>query len=38
MEAILHEDLTPTIICESAGTMSDDALTMKQYYERIRAK
>jgi deoxyribonuclease-4 len=38
MEAILREDLTPTIICESAGTMSDDALTMKQCYERIRAK
>ena len=34
MEAIAREKLTPTIICESDGTMSDDALTMKRYYER----
>ena len=33
MEAIADDDLAPTIICESAGTMSDDALTMKKYYE-----
>ena len=33
MEAIARERLTPTVICESDGTMSDDALTMKRYYE-----
>ena len=33
MDAIVRENLTPTIICESDGTMSDDALTMKRYYE-----
>ena len=33
MDAIARENLTPTIICESDGTMSDDALTMKRYYE-----
>lgn len=32
MEAIVREALYPRIICESAGTMSDDALTMKKYY------
>ena len=32
MDAIARENLTPTIICESDGTMSDDALTMKRYY------
>ena len=32
-EAIASEGLTPTIICESAGTQSDDALEMKKYYE-----
>ena len=33
MDALAREKLTPTIICESDGTMSDDALTMKRYYE-----
>lgn len=33
IDAIALENLTPTIICESDGTMSDDALTMKRYYE-----
>ena len=33
MDAIARANLTPTIICESDGTMSDDALTMKRYYE-----
>ena len=32
MEAIAKNSLTPTIISESAGTQSDDALTMKKYY------
>ncbi len=35
MEAIVKNGLTPTIISESAGTQSDDALTMKKYYEEI---
>ena len=33
MEVIARDRLTPTVICESDGTMSDDALTMKRYYE-----
>ena len=33
METIARDGLTPTVICESDGTMSDDALTMKRYYE-----
>ena len=33
-EAIAKEGLTPTIICESAGTQSDDALMMKKTYMR----
>ena len=37
MECIYAEGVTPVIICESAGTMSDDALQMKTYYERIRS-
>ena len=32
MEALYLEKLTPTIICESAGTQSDDALAMKNKY------
>lgn len=35
MEAIAKNSLSPTIISESAGTQSDDALTMKKYYEGI---
>lgn len=31
-EALAKEKLTPTIICESAGTQSDDALAMKKSY------
>ncbi len=38
MEAIAKDGLTPTIICESAGTMSDDALTMKRSYEGMLRK
>lgn len=33
-EAIVSLGVSPTIICESAGTQSDDALTMKTIYER----
>jgi deoxyribonuclease-4 len=35
VEAIVKHSLTPTVICESAGTQSDDALAMKKYYEEI---
>ena len=35
VEAIAKNSLTPTIICESAGTQSDDALTMKKYYMEL---
>ena len=36
VEAISKNGLTPTIISESAGTQSDDALAMKKYYMEIR--
>lgn len=36
IEAIVKNSLTPTIISESAGTQSDDALSMKKYYEEIK--
>lgn len=32
IDAIAKHSLSPTIICESAGTQSDDALAMKKYY------
>jgi deoxyribonuclease-4 len=32
VEAIIRDGLTPTIICESDGTMPEDALKMKKYY------
>ena len=32
MEAIYREKLTPTLISESAGTQSEDALAMKKHY------
>ena len=35
VETIASKGLTPTIICESAGTQSDDALSMKKYYEEL---
>jgi deoxyribonuclease-4 len=35
MEVIHSNKLTPTIICESAGTQSDDALKMKKYYMEL---
>ncbi len=34
---IVKRRLTPTIICESAGTQSDDALKMKQYYLKLKS-
>ena len=33
--ALYKSGLTPTIICESAGTQSDDALAMKKYYDSL---
>lgn len=35
MNVIAKNNLSPTIICESAGTQSDDALAMKTYYKSI---
>ncbi len=32
VEAIIKGGLSPTIICESSGTQSDDALLMKKYF------
>ncbi len=32
VRVLKREGLTPTIICESAGTQAEDALAMKQYY------
>ena len=32
VDAIASHGLSPTLICESAGTQSDDALAMKKYY------
>lgn len=32
MEAIIREGVCPRIICESDGTMAEDALTMKKYW------
>ncbi len=33
IEAIVKESVAPRIICESAGTMAEDALAMKKYWE-----
>ena len=35
VEAIVKGKLSPTVICESAGTQSDDALTMKKLYQSM---
>ena len=35
VDVIYKNNLSPTIICESAGTQSDDALAMKKYYEEL---
>ena len=34
-ELIYRKNLTPVIICESAGTQGIDALYMKECYERM---
>lgn len=36
IETIYKNNLSPTIICESSGTQSDDALAMKKYYQEIQ--
>lgn len=36
MELIARKGLSPVIICESAGTQTEDALTMKKYYISIK--
>ncbi len=36
MELLAKRNLTPTIICESCGTQTEDALTMKNYYNSIK--
>lgn len=36
IETIYKHGLSPTIICESAGTQSDDALAMKKHYQEIQ--
>lgn len=37
VDVIAKNNLSPTIICESAGTQSDDSLSMKKYYlEKIK--
>lgn len=35
MEAIVKDNLSPRIICESDGTMPEDALEMKKYYIQL---
>ncbi len=35
IEVIVNNNLTPTIICESCGTQSNDALAMKKYYMEL---
>ena len=38
MEVLAEEKLYPTIICESAGTQSEDAYAMKEYYYSLRSR
>lgn len=38
IEAIVKENVTPRIICESDDTMAEDALAMKNYYNSIKEK
>ena len=35
MRVLRREGLTPTIICESAGTQAEDAFMMKEYYKSL---
>ena len=36
MEIVAKKDLSPTFVCESAGTQAEDALTMKNYYWSVK--
>lgn len=36
MEELIKRDMSPTVICESAGTQTDDAKTMKNYYDALK--
>ena len=38
MEAIYRDKLAPCIICESSGTMAEDALAMKNEYLRLKGE
>ena len=31
----ISRDMSPTVICESAGTQTDDSVTMMKYYEAL---
>ena len=35
-EAIVKEGVCPRIICESAGTMAEDALAMKRMWQAVK--
>ena len=35
VEAIIRAGISPTVICESAGTQSDDSLAMMKYYKEL---
>ncbi|MBQ9087062.1 MAG: TIM barrel protein [Clostridia bacterium] len=37
-EAIVRENVSPRIICESAGTMAEDALAMKTMWQRAKGE
>ena len=36
MEIVAKKNLSPTFICESAGTQAEDALLMKNYYKSLK--
>lgn len=38
MEAIITDGLCPRLICESDGTMAEDALAMKRYWESAKTE
>ena len=38
MDVVYENNLSPVFICESAGTQTEDALTMKTYLENLKGK
>ncbi len=36
LELVYERGLSPTFVCESAGTQTEDAVTMKEYYESLK--